>query len=257
MGGCDFSSSSSSLSTSSDGGYSDHSNGPNRRGDDGDDGATYIIILIVLSLILDWLITPKYSVIKLQVGLSGTTRSLQKDLNTICKKADTSGEEGYRYILQETAAALIRNPDDGITCCSSVDVNRGIEKSERVYRRCIMKERRKFDELTLVNVNNIKKKKATSGRSNGFGSENIVVTINVCATGIHSLPPIKNREDFKKALEMLASIPDKIKGVEVLWTPQMKVDILTKEEMSKKYPELQPFDETVEKIVHIGSMNKY
>nr|XP_043633341.1 uncharacterized protein LOC122604519 [Erigeron canadensis] len=251
MGGSDFSSSSSSLSTSSGRGYySSYSSGSNRRGNHDDAGIALIFcitMLIFILCVIAMLNTPRYSTIKLQVGLSGTARSLQKDLNSICKTADTSGEAGYRYILEEIVAALIRNPDFCITCCSSVDVNTNIAESEKVYRQNFIEERSKIDELTLVNVNNIKKKKATSGRTDGFGSEFIVVTIIVCANGVHSLPPIKNREDFEKALQMLASIQGKIKGVEVLWTPQMKDDILTKEEMVKSYPLLEPLDETVEK----------
>ncbi|XP_073103981.1 FLUCTUATING-LIGHT-ACCLIMATION protein 1, chloroplastic isoform X3 [Elaeis guineensis] len=59
--------------------------------------------------------TQKTSVLKLQVGLLGMARSLQKDLDRIAETADTSTPEGLSYVLTETTLALLRHPD----CCIS------------------------------------------------------------------------------------------------------------------------------------------
>ena len=50
------------------------------------------------------------SVVKMQVGLLGTARDLQQDLNRMANKLDTSTSRGLHYLLQETVLALQRNP---------------------------------------------------------------------------------------------------------------------------------------------------
>ncbi|KAB2006485.1 hypothetical protein ES319_D11G348800v1 [Gossypium barbadense] len=62
------------------------------------------------------------SVLKLQVGLLGTGRSLQRDLNRIAEVADTSTSEGLGFVLTETSLALLRHPDYCISGYSSVSL---------------------------------------------------------------------------------------------------------------------------------------
>ncbi|RVW27467.1 hypothetical protein CK203_094359 [Vitis vinifera] len=100
---------------------------------------------------------------------------LQRDLNRIAETADTSTTEGLSYILTETTLALLRHPDYCISGYSSVDVKRSIEEGEKRFNRLSLEERGKFDEETLVNVNNIKKQSTTSHRVSGFRNEYIVV----------------------------------------------------------------------------------
>ncbi|KEH18911.1 plant/F20D21-34 protein [Medicago truncatula] len=64
----------------------------------------------------------KTTVLKLQVGLLGTVRSLQRDLNRIAEVADTSSPEGLNYILTETSLALIRHLDYCISGYSSITI---------------------------------------------------------------------------------------------------------------------------------------
>ncbi|KAF8388061.1 hypothetical protein HHK36_026727 [Tetracentron sinense] len=119
--------------------------------------------------------TQKTSVLRLQVGLLGTAWSLQRDLDRIAEIADTSTSEGLSYILTEATLALLRHPDFCISGYSSVDVKRSIEDGEKRFNQLSIEERGKFDEETLVNVNNFKKQSTRSQRSNGFSNEYIVV----------------------------------------------------------------------------------
>lgn len=185
--------------------------------------------------------TEKTSVLKLQVGLLGMGRSLQRDLNRIAELADTSTPEGLSYVLQETTLALLRHPDYCISGYSSVDVKRSVEEGEKRFNQLSIEERGKFDEETLVNVNNIRKQSATTQRSNGFRNEYIVITIIVAAGGVHKLPPINSSAQLKEALQKLASIPSsRIMAVEVLWTPQNENDTLTERELLEDYSLLRP-----------------
>lgn len=183
----------------------------------------------------------KTTVIKLQVGLLGMARSLQSDLNKIAESADTSTPEGLSYVLTETTLALLRHPDYCISAYSSVDIKRSIEDGEKKFNQLSIEERGKFDEETLVNVNNIKRQSTKSMRATGFSNEYIVITILVAAEGVHKLPAINGSLDLKEAFQKLGSIPSrKIMAVEVLWTPQNENDTLTERELLEDYSLLKP-----------------
>ncbi|KAF8392423.1 hypothetical protein HHK36_022765 [Tetracentron sinense] len=196
--------------------------------------------------------TEKTSVVKLQVGLLGMARSLQRDLDRIAETADTSTSEGLSYVLTETTLALLRHPDCCISGYSSVsyiiflntlqvDVKRSIEDGEKRFNQLSIEERGKFDEETLVNVNNLRKQSTTSQRANSFRNEYIVITILVAAEGVHKLPGINSSADLKEALQKLGSIPSrKTMAVEVLWTPQNENDTLSERELLEDYPFLRP-----------------
>ncbi|PWA73901.1 hypothetical protein CTI12_AA255030 [Artemisia annua] len=107
----------------------------------------------------------KTSVFKLQVGLLGTARSLQKDLNEISKTTNTSTSDGFRHILKATIAALLQHPDYYTSGYSYVDHGSSVKEAEKRFQKLSSDERSKFDEETLVNLNNIIKKSATSQKS--------------------------------------------------------------------------------------------
>ncbi|XP_011032470.1 PREDICTED: uncharacterized protein LOC105131267 [Populus euphratica] len=183
----------------------------------------------------------KTTVLKLQVGLLGMGRSLQRDLNRIAEVADTSSSEGLNYVLTETSLALLRHPDYCISGYSFVDVKRSMEDGEKRFNQLSIEERGKFDEETLVNVNSIKRQSTSSKRSNGFSNEYIVITILVAAEGVYKLPTINGSGDLKEALQKLGSISaSKILAVEVLWTPQNENDTLSERELLEDYPLLRP-----------------
>ncbi|KAJ8529420.1 hypothetical protein K7X08_036255 [Anisodus acutangulus] len=186
--------------------------------------------------------TDKTSVLKLQVGLLGLGRSLQKDLNRIAEVADTSTPEGLSYVLTETTLALLRHPDYCISAYSCVDVKRSMEEGENRFNQLSIEERGKFDEETLMNVNNIRRKSSTSQRSNGgFSNEYIVVTILVAAEGAYKLPTINGSGDLKEALQKIAAIPSsRTLAVEILWTPQNENDTLSELELLEDYSLLRP-----------------
>lgn len=66
-----------------------------------------------------------------------------------------------------------------LLCIFQVDVKRSIEDGEKRFNQLSIEERGKFDEETLVNVNNIKKRSTSSQRANGFNNEYIVVRFHL------------------------------------------------------------------------------
>ncbi|KAK2365149.1 myelin-associated oligodendrocyte basic protein [Trifolium repens] len=188
----------------------------------------------------------KTTVLKLQVGLSGMGHSLQKDLNRIAEVADTSSPKGWSYVLsgeapKHTTLALLRHPDYCISGYSSVSINLGIENAEERFNKLSTEERGKFDEETLVNLNNIKRQSTRSQGSNGLINEYLVITILVAAKGVLKIPSIKGRGKLKEALQILGSIhPSELLAVEVLWTPQSENDTLSEQELREDCPLLRP-----------------
>ncbi|XP_012837893.1 PREDICTED: uncharacterized protein LOC105958434 [Erythranthe guttata] len=234
-----------------------------------------ILAVAALNTYLEFL-EKRTSVIKLQIGLSGTDKSLRKDLNRIAQTTDTSTSKGFHSVLTDTMLALLRYPDNYISAYLSVisttvdsflslihfyisdmkkkkediysfaivlnDLKKDAVEGEKIFYQLSFEERCKLDEETLVNVNNIKKQSSTAVRSSGLISdEHVVVTILVVARQPQKLPSIENNENLKEALKKLGCLPlDSIVAVEVLWTPQKKDDTLSEQELIKNYPLLHP-----------------
>ncbi|KAL6532131.1 hypothetical protein OROGR_014101 [Orobanche gracilis] len=121
-----------------------------------------------------------------------------------------------------------------------VDIKRNMEAGEKRFNQLSVEERGKFDEETLVNVNNTRKQSSKCLQASD-SSEYIVITILVAAEGEHKLPSTNNSNDLKEALQKLASIPSsRTLAVEVLWTPQYEDDNLSERELLEDYPLLRP-----------------
>ena len=74
------------------------------------------------------------SVVKIQVGLLGSARALQKDLERIADKADTSSPDGLHFVLSETVLALLRNPEYCVYGYAASKVCRGPEQAEETWQ---------------------------------------------------------------------------------------------------------------------------
>ncbi|MCL7038969.1 hypothetical protein MKW94_000389 [Papaver nudicaule] len=222
----------------------------------GGGGAGGAIIMFLFLAFVVWVIFKASSnrsggsiltVIKLQVGLLGTARSIQKELDRIAQVADTSKPKGLSYVLQESTLALLRHPNYCISGYSSVDADLGIEDGEKRFKQLSKEEREKFDEETLFNVNNIKRqsspvdtmqgiddgekhfielcipeqkyldreplvgvnniKRQTTSSKSSLSNEYIVVTILVAAEGVNKLPNVDCIGNLQVALQKLGSIP--------------------------------------------------
>ncbi|KAJ3697770.1 hypothetical protein LUZ61_001475 [Rhynchospora tenuis] len=142
----------------------------------------------------------KTTVIKLQVCLLGSARSFQRDLDQLAEKADTSTKAGLSHVLTEASSSLLRHTDSCISAYSSLD---SVKDAQKLFNQLSIEERAKFDEETLVNLNNIKRQTSVSHSSSSFSNEYIV-------------------------------------AVQVLWTPQKEGDTLPESRVLADYPLLRP-----------------
>ncbi|WJX31116.1 hypothetical protein P8452_19580 [Trifolium repens] len=204
------------------------------------------------------------TVLKLQVGVLGDPGcTIQSDLTRIADAADTSSKAGVSNLLTETLEALDQHLSYVCGGYSSVDIKRSNEDGQKCYNQQSIEEREKFDEETLVNLDNNNKTRIRSQSSDSFSNEEetmfektlntekeklltgannkyIVITLLVAAKGAHKLPTtIDDPEDFKEASEKIKSLlSDKLLAGEVLWTPQKEEDTLIDRKLFKDYPEL-------------------
>ncbi|CAI5500242.1 unnamed protein product [Closterium sp. Naga37s-1] len=209
--------------------------------------AVYFVAQTVMGFLADsaeeevWAETQRSSVVRLQVGLLGTARKLQRDLDQMASRADTGSQEGLHSILQETVLALLRNPDYCIYGFSTSETANDSYGGEAAFNRLSMGERSKFKEETLVNVGDVRKRSEREPSEHRMNSEYIVVTILAATEGTFVLPEVKSNADLREALTILGSIPaDELQAVEVLWTPQNEEDTLTTRDMLEDYPSLRP-----------------
>ncbi|KAA6428346.1 MAG: hypothetical protein FRX49_01941, partial [Trebouxia sp. A1-2] len=178
------------------------------------------------------------TVCTLQVGLLGSARSLQRDLERIAGRADTNTPDGLHYVLQETVLSLLRNPDYCVYGDGGTKNPRGLDGAEEAFNEVVLQERGKFKEETLVNVGGRSKRSSLKSRGDGM-SELIVVTLIVAAEGGVKVPKVTSREDLTKALNKLGALrSDQILAVEVMWTPQAEDDYYTRDELFLDYPTL-------------------
>ncbi|KAL3132354.1 hypothetical protein ABBQ32_008931 [Trebouxia sp. C0010 RCD-2024] len=178
------------------------------------------------------------TVCTVQVGLLGSARGLQRDLERIAGRADTNTPDGLHYVLQETVLSLLRNPDYCVYGDGSTKNPRGLDGAEDAFNEVVLQERGKFKEETLVNVGGRSRRSSLKSRGDGM-SELIVVTIIVAAEGGVKVPKISSREELTKALNKLGALrSEQILAVEVMWTPQDENDTYTRDELFLDYPTL-------------------
>ncbi|KAK3120902.1 hypothetical protein QOZ80_8BG0643290 [Eleusine coracana subsp. coracana] len=200
-------------------------------------GSIAMIALIFYSMLQDML--PGTTVVKLQVALRGVdaANSFQKDLNQIADKVEASNRLWYKFILTESIRSLWRHKYYIIS--SSLFANVTYYWKEH-FNKISIHERSKFDEETLSNLDGIKTKRNYK-RTHGSRNEYIVLTILIAAQGALEFPEVRSSADLEQVVARLNYIPaGEIRGIHVLWTPQMEDDVLSEEDIREDYPYLRP-----------------
>ncbi|PRW56501.1 hypothetical protein C2E21_4515 [Chlorella sorokiniana] len=182
------------------------------------------------------------TVAKVQVGLLGSAREIQTDLERISGRADTESPEGLHYILQETVLALMRNPDYCLYGFAKSKRERSAEDAETAFNQLSLQERGKFQQETRVNVGGRQGTSSLAAKKGAYAQgdkELIVVTILVAADGSFKMPTVDSRTSLNQALSLLGAVrADDLLAVEVLWTPEEEGDYFTVEDLAYDYPTL-------------------
>lgn len=179
------------------------------------------------------------TVAKVQVGLLGSARELQSDLERIADKADTRSSTGLHYILQETVLSLMRNPDYCLYGFAKSKRERSAQAGETQFNQLSLQERGKFQSETRSNVGGMANRSSSKKGYKDGDKELIVVTVIVAADGSFKLPQVDGRTSLRDALSILGSVrAEDLLAVEVLWTPEEEGDYFTVEDLAYDYPTL-------------------
>lgn len=189
---------------------------------------------------------PTTTVALIKVGLLSSARSLQVDLDTLARTADTTTPSGLTFLLQETATALLRHPDYW-AYSSSTARTKSLSKAESEFNRIALQERLKLKEETLTNTGGRRyeapRASAKDTDLEKAPSEYIVVSLVVAGSGdlVKQLPRrIDSVSDVDRALRAVASVSaDSLQAVEIVWAPQSLRDTLSEQEMLSDHPELK------------------
>ncbi|NCJ07381.1 DUF1517 domain-containing protein [Synechococcales cyanobacterium C] len=190
------------------------------------------------------LANPPVSINKLQVGLLAEARDLQKDLDQIALKANTSSPDGLQRVLQETTLTLLRHPEYCAYAGVEAEQSR-LAAAEARFNHLALSERSKFQAETLSNV----KQQVQNASTLATVDENplakapgeyIVVTLLTASQGKLNLPQVNSAETLRQALNQLGAISsDQLLALEVYWTPQAEGDVFTSDDLLTDYPQLK------------------
>ena len=177
---------------------------------------------------------------KIQVGLLALARAIQTQLSELSLNIDTDTPEGLSELLQESALALLRTPENWTHVSANSKTVRSREEAEAIFNKFSIEERGRFSAETLTNVNGkVRQIGANSNADNEPGTY-IVVTLIIGTEDDRPLfGNVYSTDDLKQALERIAATPPEyLSKFELLWTPQVETESLTYDEMLSEYASL-------------------
>lgn len=181
------------------------------------------------------------TVSQIQVALLAQAKSIQSQLSAVSLSIDPNTSEGLTQLLQESALALLRSPENWqYVLASSQKCDR--DRAETIFNQLSIQQRSKFSAETLVNVAGRRSKQEPATHNSDESAEYIVVTLLIGTA--HDKPlfdTIRTTEALTQALKTAAAIdPEYLLKFELLWTPQTETDSLTYAELLSEYADMVP-----------------
>lgn len=177
---------------------------------------------------------------KIQVGLLAQAREIQKELTQLSLDIDTGTPEGLSQLLQESALALLRSPENWSHVSAISKTVRTREEAQNIFNKFSIEERSKFSSESLTNVDGKVRQKQVNPNPDAEPGSYIVVTLLVGTEDDRPLfGDVYSTKDLKQALEAIAAKPPEYLTVfELLWSPQSETESLTYDELLTEYPTL-------------------
>jgi uncharacterized membrane protein len=183
----------------------------------------------------------RYAVVKCQLALLSTARSLQRELQTYASTGSTDTVAGLASALQDVVMALMRHSDYWRYGVVQVQPAATLDDAERAFNQVVGQERAKLSEELTVNVDGVRRQARPSERapSNEVG-QYLVVSL-IVATGYPEFTAYQtpSPKDIEGTLQRLSTLlPSDLLALEVMWSPENPDDSLTEDELIAEYPEL-------------------
>jgi uncharacterized membrane protein len=183
----------------------------------------------------------RYAVVKCQIALLSTARSLQRELQTYASTATTDTVAGLASGLQDVVMAVRRHSDYWRAGIVQIVHTATLDETERAFNQVVGQERAKLSEELTVNVDGVRRQAAPQENTpaNEVG-QYLVVTL-IVATGYpeftaYQTPSAKDIDDTLQRLGTL--LTSDLLALEVMWSPENPGDTLTDDELIAEYPEL-------------------
>jgi uncharacterized membrane protein len=183
----------------------------------------------------------RYAVVKCQLALLSTARSLQGELQTYANTASTDTVTGLASALQDVVMAVMRHSDYWRSGVVQVQPASTLDEAERAFNQVVGQERAKLSEELTVNVDGVRRQapRSENAPSNEVG-QYLVVTLMV-ATGFPEFTTYQtpSPKDIENTLQRLSTLlTSDLLAFEVMWSPENPDDSLTEDELIAEYPEL-------------------
>lgn len=180
------------------------------------------------------------TVSKIQVGLLAQARAIQKELSELSLSIDTATPEGLSQLVQESALALLRSPENWTHVSATSKTVRNREEAQTIFNKFSIEERTKFSSETISNVEGQVRQKQVNPNPDAEPGSYIVVTLLIGTEDDRPLfANVYSSQDLKAALERIAATPPEYLTVfELLWTPQSETESLTYDELLTEYANL-------------------
>ncbi len=183
------------------------------------------------------------TVSQVQVALLAEARAIQGELTELSLQVDTTTSEGLLQLLQETALALLRSPENWSHVLASSKTVNTPEEAEKLFNQVAIGERSKYTAETFTNVGGrVNQSKSYQVDPEKDPAAYIVVTLLVGS--VHDQPlftEVRTTQQLKTVLQELAAMPaDHLLVFELLWTPQAESDSLTYDELLMDYAAMVP-----------------
>ncbi|HSF31874.1 MAG TPA: DUF1517 domain-containing protein [Candidatus Tectomicrobia bacterium] len=183
----------------------------------------------------------RYAVVKCQIAMLSTARSLQHELQTFANAASTDTVVGLAAALQDAVMAIQRYSQYWRYGAVQVHQAETLDDAERAFNQMVARERAKLSAELTVNVDGVRRQAARQDRTaaNEVG-QNLVVTLIVASSypafEAYHTPSVKDIEDTLQRLGTL--LTSDLLALEVIWSPENPDDTLTEDELIAEYPEL-------------------
>jgi uncharacterized membrane protein len=177
------------------------------------------------------------NVTKLQVALLAEARQIQRQLTELSLSADTSTNEGLSELLQESALAILRSPENWTHCLGNSQQFKGLDSAETGFNYWLMEERSKLSAETLTNLRGQVKKREIITNPDEDPAAYIVVTFLIGSENEQPLfGEIRDEAGLKAALTRISIVsPESLLRFELIWSPQDESDSLTYDELLTEY----------------------
>jgi uncharacterized membrane protein len=184
-----------------------------------------------------------FTVTKLQVALYAQAKEIQSQLSQLSLAVNTNEPAGLLRLLQESALALLRQPEYWTHVNAHSQTADNALDAEQLLNKLSVEARSKLSVETLVNVGGRSQRSALKPSETEEDPAAYIVVTFLIGTA-HDQPlfdKIQTTTALQEILEKLAALPlEYLMTLELIWSPQEASDSLTEEELLTEYSDLMP-----------------